>query len=210
MHKNINVQSIENIVIKNTKTNIMETEEKYVVKSSNQNFIQQLSAAGVDLTEYSQSIKMTKNFNIEPPKEWVKKNKLTKTDHLPISVVEQLLDLFFPLWEVKIVNYQVILNSISVHIRLKVKYPDGSIRVVDGVGAAPIQQDSGSEINDTSSVKKTAIQMALPIAKSFALKDAADHLGKIFGRDLSREFQLNLSEKMERISNSIEQLKSEL
>lgn len=188
----------------------MEKDEKYLEKSDKKNFIQQLYSAGVDLSLYSQSIQMTKNFNVSPPKEWVSKHKLTKNDYIPISVIEQLLDLFFPLWEIEVVNYNVILNSITVHIRLKVKYPDGSIRVVDGLGAAPIQQESGSEINDTSSVKKTAIQISLPIAKSFALKDAADHLGKIFGRDLSREFQLNLTEKMEKITNTIEQLKSEL
>jgi ABC-type transporter lipoprotein component MlaA len=29
--------------------------------------------------------------------------------------------------------------------------------------------------------------MALPIAKTFAIKDATGHLGKIFGRDLNRK-----------------------
>ena len=33
--------------------------------------------------------------------------------------------------------------------------------------------------------------MALPIAKTVALKDAADHLGKLFGSDLNRKDTLN-------------------
>jgi hypothetical protein len=29
--------------------------------------------------------------------------------------------------------------------------------------------------------------MALPMAKSYAIKDACDHFGKLFGRDLNRK-----------------------
>jgi hypothetical protein len=36
-------------------------------------------------------------------------------------------------------------------------------------------------------VKDDAIQGAFQIAKSFAIRDAADHLGKLFGRDLNRK-----------------------
>jgi hypothetical protein len=39
-----------------------------------------------------------------------------------------------------------------------------------------------------------AIQLWLPAAKSFAIKDAIEHIGRVFGRDLSRKDSLEYSE----------------
>jgi len=36
--------------------------------------------------------------------------------------------------------------------------------------------------------------MALPIAKTIAIKDACDHFGKLFGSDLNRKVQLTYAE----------------
>ncbi len=38
-----------------------------------------------------------------------------------------------------------------------------------------------------SNINKGAVSMALPIAKTIAVKDACDHFGKIFGSDLNRK-----------------------
>jgi hypothetical protein len=56
-----------------------------------------------------------------------------------------------------------------------------------GVGAAPVQTDKGSSAIDLASIKSRAVQIAVPIAKSLAKKDAAEELGALFGRDLNRK-----------------------
>jgi hypothetical protein len=43
------------------------------------------------------------------------------------------------------------------------------------------------QLKKSRPVKDDAIQGAFQIAKSFAIRDAADHLGKLFGRDLNRK-----------------------
>jgi hypothetical protein len=36
-------------------------------------------------------------------------------------------------------------------------------------------------------INNGALSMAFPIAKTIAVKDAADHIGKLFGADLNRK-----------------------
>ena len=59
--------------------------------------------------------------------------------------------------------------------------------MLDGLGAAPIQTKSGASPVDHSAVLTDAVMKALPAAESYALKDAADKLGKLFGSDLGRK-----------------------
>jgi hypothetical protein len=77
----------------------------------------------------------------------------------------------------------------------------------DGVGAQEIQttKDSGSLKLDMSNINRGAIMMALPIAKTIAVKDACDHFGRLFGSDLNRKdtVELMANEKLQ-LSASIE------
>jgi len=59
----------------------------------------------------------------------------------------------------------------------------------DGVAAQELQTVSGtgSLKMDMSNVSRGAVAMALPIAKSLAVKDACDHLGELFGANLNRK-----------------------
>jgi hypothetical protein len=59
----------------------------------------------------------------------------------------------------------------------------------DGVGAQELQTTKGTgNLNmDMSNVNKGAVMMALPIAKSIAIKDACDHFGDLFGANLNRK-----------------------
>jgi hypothetical protein len=76
---------------------------------------------------------------------------------------------------------------ISCHIRLHYLNPiTGEWSFHDGVGAADIQVKAGSSASELQNINRNATGMALPIAKSYALKDAAHHLGKLFGKDLNR------------------------
>jgi hypothetical protein len=135
-------------------------------------------------------------LNQEPRPEWLKKHPtVTKkvngqyvpSEYLPIEKVEFLLTKIFQEWRVEVLHYQALFQSVSVSVRLHYKNPvTGEWSFHDGVGAAPVQVDQGSSAADLSKIKSGAIQMGLPAAKSYAIKDAAEHLGKLFGRDVNR------------------------
>jgi hypothetical protein len=59
----------------------------------------------------------------------------------------------------------------------------------DGVGAQELQTQAGTGNLklDMSNVNRGAVTMALPIAKSVAIKDACDHFGDLFGANLNRK-----------------------
>lgn len=131
-----------------------------------------------------------------PPKaEWVKTNKFANnSSYMPIDKVEILLDTIFQMWEVHVLNITTMFNSVCVTVRLRYKHPvTGEWMSHDGVGAKGVQVDSGCKASDMAAIKENAVTMALPIAKSYAIKDAADHLGKIFGRDLNRKDVVDFS-----------------
>lgn len=49
------------------------------------------------------------------------------------------------------------------------------------------KKDSGPVKPDFSNISRGAVEIAVPIAKTQAIKDASHHLGKLFGRDLNRK-----------------------
>jgi len=57
----------------------------------------------------------------------------------------------------------------------------------DGIGAAQLQTAKGTSPADLANINNGALSMAFPIAKTVAIKDAADHFGKLFGSDLNRK-----------------------
>jgi hypothetical protein len=126
-------------------------------------------------------------LNNDVPKQWIKKHPFAKNDYLPIDKVEYLLTKIFLTWKVEVLSVAQLFNSVAVTIRLHYKNPtNGEMAYHDGVGAVGIQTNKGSSASDLSSIKGDAVMKALPAAKSYAIKDAAEHLGKLFGRDLNR------------------------
>jgi hypothetical protein len=108
--------------------------------------------------------------------------------YLPIDKIEFLLTYIFQEWYPQVVSYSQLFQSVAVHVRLHYKNPlNGEWYFKDGVGACPVQTDKGSSAADLGAIKNRAVQIALPIAKSAAIKDAAEHLGPLFGRDLNRK-----------------------
>lgn len=106
---------------------------------------------------------------------------------IPIERVEWLLTVLFLRWRVEIIDSKLVANSVQVTIRLH--YFDhalGEWNWTDGIGAQPLQIDSGSGAIEFNKMKSSAVQMAAPAAKSYAIKDAAETLGKIFGKDMNR------------------------
>lgn len=137
-------------------------------------------------------------LNNPPSQHWLKKHPMAKTkddkgnqiasSYLPVDKVEMLLDMIFQEWRIEVLNACQMFQSIAVTVRLHYKNPiTGEWSFHDGVGAKSVQVDAGASAADLSKVKDAGVQMALPSAKSYAIKDAADHLGKIFGRDLNRQ-----------------------
>jgi len=134
------------------------------------------------------------NQDVKP--DWVEKHPIAKqkvngvvkpVEFISIARVEYLLTAIFIHWHVEIRETALIANSVVVTIRLHFHDPvTNNWRWQDGIGAAPIQTDKDAAATDFSRVKSDAVMKAAPAAKSFAIKDAAHHLGKLFGKDLNR------------------------
>lgn len=131
-------------------------------------------------------------LNHEPKKDWIKKHPIYKNDYIPIEIVEWLLTSIYGRWWVEIREVKQLLNSAVVHIRLWVEDPlTGNDIFQDGVGAHNFQLEKGAASDDFSKMSQGAVMLAVPIAESRAISDAADKFGKIFGKDLNRKHQTN-------------------
>ena len=132
-----------------------------------------------------------KFLNIDPPDAWVKTHPYIKGyRYLPIDKVEFLLRVIFREFKITVVGYGMLLNAATVHVRVEYKdLTTGEWMHHDGLGALEPQTTakSGSLKLDISNINPGAIAMALPIAKSVAVKDACDHLGNVFGANLNRK-----------------------
>ena len=130
-------------------------------------------------------------LNQPPHASWLKVNKYANNSkYVPIDKVEYLLDTLFQEWKIEILETKQIFSAVQVSIRLHYKNPANGIWMFhDGVGACELQTASGSGVlkPDFSNINKGAVEMAVPKAKSEAIKDASHHLGKLFGRDVNRD-----------------------
>lgn len=142
-----------------------------------------------DLETFVAGDEFLKIVNQEPPQQFVKEHPIAKgVKYIPIDKIELMLTKIFQHWYVELLREAVMLNAISVSVRLHYKHPVTSEwQHQDGVGAVGIQTDAGKAASDLSAIKQNAVMLALPAAKSFAMKDAAEHIGKVFGRDLNRK-----------------------
>lgn len=143
-------------------------------------------------------------LNQQPPAGWLKKHPFINSteeingqkvkvphEYLTIQRVETLLTAIFQEWKVEVIDYKQVFNSVTCHIRLHYKSPlDGLWKFHDGLGAVGVQTDKGAAASDLNAIKSDAVMKALPAAKSYAIKDAAEHLGKLFGRDLTRKDEI--------------------
>jgi hypothetical protein len=122
-----------------------------------------------------------------PPKEIVKHHEFGKFDYLPITAVERMLDGLFEHWSVDILREGVAVNGFYVAVKLKAKIP-GSDRILesDGIGFAEFQTQKGAAPTDFTKLSQSAGVMAVPKAKTEAIKNAAKSFGNLFGRNLTR------------------------
>jgi len=126
-----------------------------------------------------------------PPATWVKQHPFIKSyKYLPIDKVEYLLRRCFKKYQIEVIKTAQLFNAIEVTVRVHYLNPaTNEMMYHDGVGAQELQttQGSGNLKTDMSNVNRGAVMMALPIAKSVAIKDACDHFGDLFGANLNRK-----------------------
>lgn len=126
-----------------------------------------------------------------PPATWVKVHPFIKGyNYLPIDKVEYLLRRCFKKYQIEVIKTAQLFNAIEVTVRVHYLNPaTNEMMYHDGVGAQELQttKNSGNLKTDMSNVNKGAVMMALPIAKSIAIKDACDHFGDLFGANLNRK-----------------------
>jgi hypothetical protein len=128
-------------------------------------------------------------LNSNPPESWIRKHPVYQSvKYISIDKIEYLLTKIFVRWWVEILSLQTIANSAVVTVRLYYQSPiDNEIMHQDGCGAAPIHTKSGAGALDWNNIQTDSVMKAVPAAETFAIKDAAEKIGRIFGRDLNRE-----------------------
>lgn len=143
--------------------------------------------------------------NQEPKKEWIKVHPMTKEPYIPIERVEWLLTNIVGRYRVEIKDTKQIANSVTVTIRLH--YFDqihNEWTFHDGIGSAPLQTNKGAGAVDWNAIKSNAVQIGAPAAESYAIKDAAEKIGKIFGKDLNRKEVISYEHLKDRFKGALE------
>ena len=161
-----------------------------------------------------QSVISYNDVNKEPSVDWIKEHPVFKKNsvdnegrkikvpikYMSIERIEFLLtSIFNGKWKVEIKSTQLIANSIVVTVRLHYTLPHQEKEEwQDGIGAAPLQtkKDAGA-INFNELISSTVMTGA-PAAESYAIKDAAHKIGKIFGKDLNRSEDILFDSLVER------------
>ena len=143
--------------------------------------------------------------NAEPNPGWLRDHPFAKKEvvidgkkvkvpikFIPIERIEWLLTRIFIRWHVEVKTVQLIANSVQVTVRLY--YQDVVTKEMlwqDGIGAVALQTDSGAGAVEFDKIKSSAVQMAAPAAETYAVKDAAEKIGKFFGKDINRATQID-------------------
>lgn len=140
--------------------------------------------------------KFKKLVNKTPKKEWVKVNKFANnSNYIPIGIVETLMQTLFLDWRVEITGQGTAFNAVWVSVRVHFQnITSKEWQSHDGIGACELQTKKDSSPADLNNINRGAVMMAFPMAKSYAIKDACEHIGRLFGRDLNRKDVLEYKE----------------
>lgn len=133
-------------------------------------------------------------LSAQPPKAWIKEHPFIKDrdgvhhKYLPIEKVEFLLRKIFKQYRIEITGQGTAFNGVWVTCRVHYFSPvTNQMEWHDGIGACQLQTKAGTSPSDLVNINNGALSMAFPIAKTFAIKDACDMLGNIFGANLNRK-----------------------
>lgn len=139
-------------------------------------------------------------LNQQPPAKWVKQHPYIKTEievngqkkkipyeYLPIDKIEHLLRKIFKEYKIEITGQGTAFNGVWVTVRVHYKsIVTDEWLYHDGIGASQLQTKSGTSPADMMNINNGAISMAMPMAKTLAIKDATDMFGTLFGANLNR------------------------
>lgn len=143
----------------------------------------------------------TKIVNSAPPPEGIAATPDGRAKYMAVSFIESKLDeIYLRQWGATNVNIQIVANEILVWLTLWVIDPITGVKIErPGFAAVQITVDKapanleGSAKNawalDLNNKKPNACYLSFPKAKSEAIKNAAQSLGKIFGRDINRKLE---------------------
>lgn len=160
-------------------------------------------------------------LNTPPPEKWIKEHPYIKVNslnergekitvpyrYMPIDKVEYLLRKIFKRYNIEITGQGTAFNGVWVTVRIHYFNPAiGEMSYSDGIGAMQLQTAKGASPADLANINNGALAMAYPAAKSYAIKDAAELIGNIFGANISRAGALNFQPDMELIDR-VEQRK---
>jgi predicted RecA/RadA family phage recombinase len=141
-------------------------------------------------------------LSLDPPEKIVKYHEFGKFHYLPITAIERLLDGLFEWWTAEILREGVAVNGFYVVVRLKAKIPNSEkVLQADGIGFAEFQTMKGAAPTDFTKLSQAAGVMAVPKAKTEAIKNAAKLFGNLFGRNLVRD-DYNLENEMDVVNTS--------
>ena len=145
--------------------------------------------------------KFASSLNHSDPISGVEPTPDNKAKTLTISHVEMTLDeYFFGLWSTENFKWSVIQNEVVGSLDLIVVHPmngmfirrTGAASIIIQVDKVPEEIKGNSQLRNewalnASNKKQNALDMGFPKLKAECLKNAAQSLGKIFGRDLNRK-----------------------
>ena len=126
----------------------------------------------------------------QPAPESIGKTPDGKAKTVTIAHIETTLDeLYFGQWSLTDCHYQREFNEVIGSGVLTVINPITGLEIKrTGFAAIQITQDSGASLDSFNQTKKkNALDLSFPKLKAEILKNAAQSLGPIFGRDLNRE-----------------------
>jgi len=124
----------------------------------------------------------------QPPATWVKKHPYIRDyNYLPIDKIEHLLKKIFKSYRIEITGQGTAFNGVWVSVRVHYLSPiNNEWSYHDGIGACQLQTKKDTSPADLANINNGALQMAFPIAKTIAIKDACDMFGNLFGANLNR------------------------
>lgn len=139
-------------------------------------------------------------LNNNPPKEWIKEHPEIKIEtttkdgkkvnvpflYIPIEKVEFLLKGIFELFNIEIIRESVVNSSVYMVVRISYFHPIYKIWCShDGIGAVDIKGGNSRGLAG----KRMNLAMAMPLAKTVALKNACSMFGNLFGANLNRDIE---------------------
>jgi hypothetical protein len=142
----------------------------------------------------------TARLNSEPPAESLEKTPDGRASTVVISHIEMTLDeLFLGQWSTTNFTWSAIANEVQGAITLEVLHPvtgekiirQGAASVIITVDRVPDELKNDPHARNRWALspenkKPNALDLSFPKLKAECLKNAAQSLGKIFGRDLNR------------------------